>query len=272
MQRRFGFGARYASIVFAVSWVAGWIPLFAFDEFGVAVGFPWGTAWIECTLLAAVLAVGRYTGTRLSASDVGWHSTAPRPALGWTVLALIGWYVLTVIYFVAVDPPESVNPFEDRDATTLRVVLMGVVGIVLAPVMEETFFRGVIYGGMRRSWPAPVAALVSASLFGLIHWSFGLGDVPLLALPDLVIFGLITCALYERTNSLYPGMALHAYVNAWFFAVVADPVPGVLILVGLLASAACLLAPWLGRRHEQAAFGTHPEVPKLLARRRKRGG
>jgi CAAX protease family protein len=180
-------------------------------------------------------------------------TTAPRPAVGWTVLALVGSNVLIGAYMVAVDPPASADPFGDDHASTLTVAFMGIVAIVLAPIVEETFFRGFLYGGLRRSWPVPTAATVAASLFGLTHWSFGLGSTPLIVVPALAIFGLAACLLYERTGSLYPGMALHAYTNAGIFAASGFVPLGVPFGAGLIAVLVCLVAPAVRRRRPPAA-------------------
>jgi membrane protease YdiL (CAAX protease family) len=235
-------GARLGLIVFAVSWLVGWLPLVAADAVGLHVAFPWGTVYLEVALLGTVLALSRRPGARWSAADLGWRPAAPRSGAGWAVLALIAVNVLSLFYAVAVDVPSAANPFADRHGT-VTIAVMGLVAIVLAPVAEETVFRGVIYGGLRHSIPMLLAALVSALLFGFVHWSFGIADEALLIAPFQAIFGLVACLLYERTGSLYPGMALHAYFNASIFAASGYLPIGVPFLVALLAIVVCLIAP-----------------------------
>jgi membrane protease YdiL (CAAX protease family) len=128
----------------------------------------WGSVYVELALLAAVLALRHRAGAAWSAADLGWKPAAPRSAVGWAVLALIGANVLGGIYWGVVLPPAGTNPFAHRDGT-VTFVAMAIAAIVLAPIAEETVFRGVIYGGLRQSWPMPLAALVSAALFGLVH-------------------------------------------------------------------------------------------------------
>jgi len=41
--------------------------------------------------------------------------------------------------------------------------------LVLAPVVEEFLFRGVVFAGLARSWPVPFASLVTTIVFVLGH-------------------------------------------------------------------------------------------------------
>lgn len=94
-------------------------------------------------------------------------------------------------------------------------LLLGVfLAVVLAPVVEESFFRGIIQSALRRRlggpWPA---ILLSSFIFAAIHvdWARVRGFevlLPLLALA--VALGY----LYERTGRLWPSIVTHAVFNA----------------------------------------------------------
>jgi membrane protease YdiL (CAAX protease family) len=92
-----------------------------------------------------------------------------------------------------------------HQAGPLVVVLLG--SVVLAPVIEEIFFRGFIFGGIepRLSWLP--AALLSSLLFGLAHLS-------LLLLPAYAAIGFLFAWSYRRTGSLTPGIVAHVLTNA----------------------------------------------------------
>jgi len=77
---------------------------------------------------------------------------------------------------------------------------------ILAPVIEELFFRGFIYPVFRQHWGVPVAIIANGLLFALFHFSL------LLFVPFAVI-GFILAYLFERTNSLGPPIILHALNN-----------------------------------------------------------
>jgi len=77
---------------------------------------------------------------------------------------------------------------------------------VAAPVVEETIFRGGLYGGLRRRCSLPAAALVSSAVFAAVHLNWA-SFLPVTAL------GAVLCVVYERTGSLLPAMAAHGIFN-----------------------------------------------------------
>ena len=92
-----------------------------------------------------------------------------------------------------------------------------VVGVVVAPVLEEVVFRGLLFATLRRRLAWPAAAAASALVFALAH---GYGAV---GATDVFLSGVLWAWAYERTGSLLPGMAAHALgnlfvalTNVWF--------------------------------------------------------
>lgn len=77
---------------------------------------------------------------------------------------------------------------------------------LLAPIVEELTYRGLGFALIR---PYGVALAVASTglLFGLTH---GL----VVGLPVLAFFGIVVGWLRARTDSVYPGMLLHATFNA----------------------------------------------------------
>ena len=78
--------------------------------------------------------------------------------------------------------------------------------VLVAPVVEETTYRGLGFAAVRSSFGPLAAVLVTGLAFGLSH---GL----LLALPVLTLFGVILAVLRWKTESLYPPIILHALFN-----------------------------------------------------------
>ena len=81
-----------------------------------------------------------------------------------------------------------------------------VVVALLAPIVEELTFRGLGFTLLARFGRSATIVLVGVA-FGLAH---GLVD----ALPPLVVFGMCLAYLRSRTESVYPGMILHALYNS----------------------------------------------------------
>jgi membrane protease YdiL (CAAX protease family) len=76
----------------------------------------------------------------------------------------------------------------------------------VGPVVEELVYRGAGMSLLAR-FGVPVAVVATAVAFGLGH---GLR----LALPALVLFGLVVALLRLRTRSVYPPMVVHCAFNA----------------------------------------------------------
>lgn len=75
----------------------------------------------------------------------------------------------------------------------------------VAPAIEELTYRGMGIS-LLQPWGAALSIIVTGALFGAAH---GL----LVALPILTIFGIVVGWLRVRTDSIYPGIALHATFN-----------------------------------------------------------
>ncbi len=82
---------------------------------------------------------------------------------------------------------------------------------VLPGIVEEIGFRGIIQSSLTRITGAREAWLIQAALFSVLHLS------PLM-FPDHFVMGLCLGYLRRRSQSLYPGMALHAAWNALVLA------------------------------------------------------
>ena len=82
------------------------------------------------------------------------------------------------------------------------------VGAVLAPIVEEIFFRGFLFQGFRQKYGWVSAALLSSAIFAAAH-------LDLVALIPTFILGCLLAYVYHRSNSVWPGVILHVLVNAF---------------------------------------------------------
>ena len=98
----------------------------------------------------------------------------------------------------------------------LGTIAAAILIIGAAPLSEEIFFRGFVFGGLRRRLSFPAAALIAAGIFGLFHYT---GSGSLEVLPQLALLGFALCWVYEETGSIYPTMAIHAINNAIAFTI-----------------------------------------------------
>ncbi|NSW58136.1 MAG: CPBP family intramembrane metalloprotease [Armatimonadetes bacterium] len=86
---------------------------------------------------------------------------------------------------------------------------------VLAPLVEETIFRGYVYAGLRTRFATPAAAVLSAGMFALAHLNMAPSGMAAVALV-----GVLLAYLYENTRSLWPGVIVHAFHNMLAFLLI----------------------------------------------------
>jgi len=95
---------------------------------------------------------------------------------------------------------------EIRNDPVSLVLIMGL-ACLWAPVVEETFFRGTLFGYLRRRWHWSVAGIVSGLLFAVMHpqgW---------IAVPLLGTIGFTLSTIREWRGSIIASMTAHALNN-----------------------------------------------------------
>jgi uncharacterized protein len=91
--------------------------------------------------------------------------------------------------------------FEAR--TLVEWLELVVVGVLVAPLVEELFFRGFLLHRWARRWGTPTAVVASSALFAVLHGEW-IGHF---------LFGVAMAALYLRTGRLWMPIAAHAINN-----------------------------------------------------------
>lgn len=66
-------------------------------------------------------------------------------------------------------PPSKPVPMEDMFQTRLAILMLSIFGILVAPLIEETIFRGLVYPVIGRSFGVPSAIIITGILFGAMH-------------------------------------------------------------------------------------------------------
>jgi membrane protease YdiL (CAAX protease family) len=142
----------------------------------------------------------------------------------WRLRASDAWYVLVgagcqAVVALAYYPFHLKNlnkPVNHLFGAThgLSLVLIGVLTTLVAPFLEEWFFRGVLFRALG-AWLVALgsrvatvgAVLVSAVLFALAH-----GEP--LQFVGLVFVGIVLAVLVQRTRRLTPSVITHVSFNA----------------------------------------------------------
>jgi membrane protease YdiL (CAAX protease family) len=124
--------------------------------------------------------------------------------------------VVTSLYLCATWITQRLWPLSATSLSALRhtcfpdsgahLVLVLTTLLLVTPLMEEVFFRGVLRAQFALSFPA-LRVLGPALLFALLH-----GEAR--NVPALFFLGLLLGFLRERSGSLAPCVLVHAVVNA----------------------------------------------------------
>jgi membrane protease YdiL (CAAX protease family) len=160
-------------------------------------------------LLGALLIA--FGGIRGLTQRLGFRVTRPwtlllSPPLWLATLLVGGMLTLPLEHFFGRPPATAAQLLgRARDPFYLAVIVATV--CLVAPALEEMFFRGALFGWLRLRAPVPVAAFVSATIFGAVHLT------PLL-LPYLVLFGVVASYVYEKTGSTVNTFVMHACQNS----------------------------------------------------------
>ena len=214
--------------VFAGFLVAQLIVMLAVKGFGV-LGVSLGA--IDATVLNFVVAACVYGVSLVIVIGVPWlvrRARTSRTDLGLTrlpewfdlLLAPAGViiYILgsgLVIHIVTqLVPGFDANQHQDIGFSNLvrqyELLLAFVTLVIIAPLAEETLFRGYLYGKLRKSAPIWVAMLITSALFGFLHGQWNVGI-------DVFVLSLVMCTLREITGSIWAGVLLHMIKNGLAF-------------------------------------------------------
>lgn len=152
-----------------------------------------------------------------------WGPTRPQVrdlAMGLGV-GLAGYAIVitwAVLYTVAFGEPAPTDQalLEDLSVSTTVLVLSFVAAAVLAPVVEEVIFRGVLFQAARRQlglWPG---VALSTFVFTVVHVELypPLGLFQPVGLGGLVLLGAWLAWMFHRTGSLAVPIIGHAVFNA----------------------------------------------------------
>ncbi|HUA02842.1 MAG TPA: type II CAAX endopeptidase family protein [Solirubrobacteraceae bacterium] len=170
--------------------------------------------------VAAALYFASANGRRPRPSDFGYRRVALSVGAAAFAVAGVSYYVVTAIYSALVKLHGTDKLPKDLGIGTSTAALVGaaIFVCVLAPIAEEFFFRGFIFGALRRAhvrvggrnigtW---LAAVETGILFGIAHT----GSAAAQYLIPLGFLGFVLCLVRWRTRSLYPCMALHSVNNS----------------------------------------------------------
>ena len=138
---------------------------------------------------------------------MAWGAAGYCAALPFMIAGLVVSQRLSQVLFKHAPTPEHpIVPVLLRGGTAFAVAV--VLAVVVAPIVEETFFRGMLYNALRGMMGVWGASILSGAIFAIVHPTMPVGFLPILAL------GMVLAMLRESTGSLVPSMICHGINNA----------------------------------------------------------
>jgi membrane protease YdiL (CAAX protease family) len=157
----------------------------------------------DAVVLALVLAIARGSFSLLALR----RPISVKQAAVYIGCSIVAIYVFESVYAAIANPgnEQGLTPSHWEPSHAAVYVANSVVICTWVPFVEELTFRGLGYSLLERFGRWPAIAGVGAA-FGLAH---GL----LVSLPIIVAFGCVLAWIRSRTDSVFPGMILHALFN-----------------------------------------------------------
>jgi membrane protease YdiL (CAAX protease family) len=147
--------------------------------------------------------------------SIGWREMRSGPGrMRETALQFLlgGAFLAIVVSFAgAYFNSKSTLPIEELLQARASIILFGVLGVLVAPLVEETIFRGFLYPVIARWLGVAGGVLVTGTLFGLMHaaqlWG-GWGQIAL-----LILVGVALTWVRARTGTVAASYFVHLGYN-----------------------------------------------------------
>jgi uncharacterized protein len=204
-----GIGAIY------LTWL---IPIVLSAITGSPVAMPTLYLPVDHMVVAAVVMAALWFNRRplrqyLAILPLRWGSVARNIGIGLAayVVFVIVLGALEVLRSGGVDtapPPAGVKVVIDT-AMIMSLAAYWLVLVVVAPIVEEMLFRGLLYRGLEAKFGAIGTIMITSALFGMVHY-LGFGWPRAVATGCLgILFGIIRW----RTGNTTAAMVTHAAIN-----------------------------------------------------------
>jgi membrane protease YdiL (CAAX protease family) len=182
------------------------------DMASFALPMIWGLVIVELILLGLLWLYLRKDG-RMSAIQLDKWSDLSLAKTVLIAVALIGaGLAFNWAYSEYVVPDIKVQEdlrrlFAAIPSTLPNQILLFVAVAIIAPLLEELLFRGLLQKSLSHKLPIWAAIAISALVFGVMHMDF-------YAMPPLIMMGAIFGVIYHLTGSLRVTILLHLINNA----------------------------------------------------------
>ncbi|MEP7350663.1 MAG: CPBP family intramembrane glutamic endopeptidase [Sphingorhabdus sp.] len=178
----------------------------------VALPTIWGLALASLTMLGLLWLYLRKDGRVAAIKLDRWSQISLGKTVGLAALAIGAGIAFNHGYATYVIPDIKVQEmlrqlFAAIPDTAANYALLFTVIAIIAPILEELLFRGLLQNSLANRLPVWAAILIASMVFGAAHLDFA-------AFPPLMAMGIAFGYLYHRTGSLRVNIAMHVVNNA----------------------------------------------------------
>jgi membrane protease YdiL (CAAX protease family) len=138
--------------------------------------------------------------------DLGLRPFSPL-AVGVGISLIVVFFMFQLIYINLLTLFGQKIPNIDETLKNISFFPLLFIGVtIIAPFVEETFFRGFIFACLRDKWGWQWSVIVSAGLFALAH------IIPISILP-MFFLGIILALITQFSGSIWPAILIHVLNN-----------------------------------------------------------
>lgn len=112
-------------------------------------------------------------------------------ALGSVIAVAYIWVLSPIQYQLQVHLGDIIPPGKVMDSLGSQIIPFFIANIILAPFVEETLYRGYSLSIFRQYYSTKKSILLSAMMFGLLHWTGGIWYVLMTGLAVGLPFAMI---------------------------------------------------------------------------------
>ena len=171
-------------------------------------------------IMPVMVLLTRTVVTRLSQGfqlTLNWRITARQlgliigSAIGLVIMLSMIGVVLTMLVGHPTVSQNQASINQTLKTGTLTRITMVFLAVVIAPLIEETMFRGIVMNTWFKNNRYYADVLLSAVLFGVFHTT---ADLSLVTVTPYVVMGAVFALIYRKTGNLAVNIYTHMLYNA----------------------------------------------------------
>lgn len=211
-------------LIFLISTVAVSIPLALQVARGAEINIAMA---LGLTIISELLVVATYIMFTKNMIPIKWTKKLGFQNFSWkwfilsAIIGIIAFFTLQITSIAITQltglemgsSETSMNVFESVGIA--RIFALFIVVPLLAPIVEEILFRGVVFNGLLLGRLGTFASfLVAGFFFAIVHTQGFSTPADIFLLVWIFVLAIVHCLVFYKTRSIYNAMAMHVAYNS----------------------------------------------------------